>query len=398
MKHRLSKEVFGRDSDWDRELYGEDGLGTLQMIITAILSGGHVLLEDYPGSGKSFLAERLAACIKDDTHEKGFNIPAYKRIQCVPDLLPSDILGFHKPATNSEQAHFVHGPIFAYILLLDEINRTTPKVQSAMLEAMAEKRVTVDGTPYALGELFFVIATENPLDKVGTYPLPGASLDRFLFKRTLEPITREATVKIIVGSSSEGEAAFDRWCQLQNISTQSKDQKSPFPDRVVTDKELIDAKKAIETRVDLSLATINALIRVDELIQSCYDKPIDSPLVKGSRITFQEGSRPSPRTLKRLAGALKVMALICKGEELERQHQKEAEIGSKGKELERQRQKEADIANQLDKTPLETHPRLLKKIIADFLRHRVYPKGGGVSDKALERYLVAIAEAAIKVE
>jgi len=409
MKHRLSKDVFGRDSDWDRELYGEDGLGTLQMIITAILCGGHVLLEDYPGSGKSFLAVKLAACIEDDIPEEGFDIPAYKRIQCVPDLLPSDILGFHKPAMNSEPARFVHGPIFAYFLLLDEINRTTPKVQSAMLEAMAEGNVTVEGERHELGELFFFIATENPLDKVGTYPLPGASLDRFLFKRTLEPISKESTVKIILDYGADGglgERAFEHWCSSQNVvpPVPKKDEsREGWTKRKIKVTELNAAKKAVTANVSLSNATINALLKVDELIQGCYHEPIDSPLVKDSRITFQEGSRPSPRTLKRLAGALKVMALICKGEELERKKVDELrhQVGykiCKGEELERKKVSEAEIANQLDKTPLETHPRLLKKIIADFLRHRVSPKGGGVSAKALERYLVAIAEAAIKVE
>jgi MoxR-like ATPase len=346
------------------------------MILTAILSGGHVLLQDYPGSGKSFLAETLAACLHDDIPEEGFNIPAYRRIQCVPDLLPSDIMGCNKPAMNGEPARFIHGPIFAYFLLLDEINRTTPKLQSAMLQAMAEKKVTVDGVDKKLGEIFFVIATQNPLDKVGTYPLPGASLDRFLFKRTLEPISREATVKIIFGSGHDGETKFNDWCDSEKIPKPKEKTGHGYPDRQINATELIAATKAIERNVELSRATVNTLLKVDELIQACYDKPI----LRDSRITFEEGSRPSPRTLKRLAGALKVMALICKGEELEKQGVPDADIGA-----------------QLDQPTLETHPRLLRKIVADFLRHRVYPKGGGFSDKELERYLLAIADEAIKV-
>jgi len=376
MKNRLAKDVFGRDSDWDKELYPEGGLGTLQMIITAILSGGHVLLQDYPGSGKSFLVTKLAKCIHDDIPEEGFNIPPYKRIQCVPDLLPSDIMGYNKPAMDGVPAHFVHGPVFAYFLLLDEINRTTPKVQSAMLQAMAEGTVTVDGDDKKLGEIFFVIATQNPLDKVGTYPLPGASLDRFLFKRTLEPISKEATVRIILDSGDEGKEGFKKWCSSQNITPPDDKVNKTYADRKINAKELIAAKKTIEEKVQLSNATINTLLKVDELIQTCYEEPI----LRDSRITFEEGSRPSPRTLKRLAGALKVMALICKGEELEKQGVSDPEIGK-----------------ELDRTPLETHPRLLRKIVADFLRHRVYPKGGAVSDKELEKYLVAIADEAIKV-
>lgn len=386
MKNRLAKEVFGRDADWRdndwrEKLYsqgGGEGLGTLQMILTAILSGGHVLLEDYPGSGKSFLASELSKCLEDDLLEKSqkkTEIKDYKRIQCVPDLLPSDILGYNKPAQHGDQPQFVPGPIFAHFLLLDEINRTTPKVQSAMLEAMAEERVTVEGEPHQLGPLFFVIATQNPLDKTGTYPLPGASLDRFLFKRTLSPISKEACVRIMLESGADGKERFKDWCDKKGIQQPSDKANKVYVDRKVLGTELVAAKNAIKTKVRLSNATVDALLRVDELIFESYEKPFAD-----TGIRFEEGSRPSPRTLKRLAGALKVMAVIREGEKLQTQGLPDQEI-----------------ARRLDAGGLETTPSLIKPVVADFLRHRVYPKAGSsVSGKSLELCLVGIAEEAIK--
>ena len=394
MKNRLAKDVFGRDSDWRdsgwrERLYsqgGGEGLGTLQMILTAILSGGHVLLEDYPGSGKSFLASKLSECLKDDLveGEERTEIKKYKRIQCVPDLLPSDILGFNKPAQQGSKPQFIPGPIFAHFLLLDEINRTTPKVQSAMLEAMAEERVTVEGEPHELGPLFFVIATQNPLDKTGTYPLPGASLDRFLFKRTLSPISREACVRIMLESGSDGKKRFQEWCDKKNIKPPAENAEKVYADREVLGTELVGSKNAIKTKVRLSNATVDALVKVDEIIAESYNKPFAD-----TGIRFEEGSRPSPRTLKRLAGALKVMALIREGERIEK------EVLGTDKKMDEKKHQE--IGSKLDSCGLETTPALIKPIVADFLRHRVYPKAGGtVSGKALELCLVAIAEEAIK--
>jgi hypothetical protein len=154
--------------------------------------------------------------------------------------------------------------------------------------------------------------------------------------------------------------------------------KPTWADRQVKATELIAAKDAIRRKVSLSNATINALLNVDRIIQGCYRTPVDSPSVQDIPILFKEGSRPSPRTLQRLAGALKVMALICAGEEMEQRGVSDLEI-----------------AEALDRTPLETSPGLLRKIIADFLRHRVHPTREPERAKDLERYLVAIAERAI---
>ncbi|WP_375178911.1 AAA family ATPase [Enterococcus rotai] len=144
----------------------------LQLTVTAFLAGGHVLLEDIPGVGKTMMVKTLAKA----THG------TFNRIQFTPDLLPSDILGVSIYNTAEHRFEFHQGPVFTTVLLADEINRTTPRTQAALLEAMSEKHVTIDNHTYPLDEHFFVLATQNPLDYEGTYPLPEAQLDRFLFK------------------------------------------------------------------------------------------------------------------------------------------------------------------------------------------------------------------------
>ncbi|AEH51641.1 AAA family ATPase [Pseudothermotoga thermarum] len=141
----------------------------IKKILAAMLSDGHVLLNDVPGVGKTMLARSLAASI---------NL-SFNRIQCTPDLLPSDVTGLNILDTKQNEFVFKKGPIFTDIILVDEINRATPRTQSALLQAMAEKQVTVDGVTYHLSPHFFVIATQNPIEFEGTFPLPEAQLDRF---------------------------------------------------------------------------------------------------------------------------------------------------------------------------------------------------------------------------
>lgn len=147
----------------------------LQLILTALLGRGHLLLEDVPGVGKTLVAKALAKSIS----------ASFKRIQCTPDLLPSDITGTSIYNQKEQKFMFVPGPLFAQFVLVDEINRATPRTQSSLLESMAERQVTIDGRRYQLEEPFFLIATQNPVETAGTFPLPEAQLDRFLISLSL---------------------------------------------------------------------------------------------------------------------------------------------------------------------------------------------------------------------
>jgi MoxR-like ATPase len=147
----------------------------LKLVLTTILARGHLLLEDVPGIGKTLVAKALARSIT----------ARFKRIQCTPDLLPSDITGTSIYNQKEQQFVFVPGPLFAQFVLVDEINRATPRTQSSLLESMAERQVTVDGRQYNLEEPFFLIATQNPIETAGTFPLPEAQLDRFLLSLSL---------------------------------------------------------------------------------------------------------------------------------------------------------------------------------------------------------------------
>ncbi len=151
----------------------------IEMVVTCLLAGGHILMEDNPGTGKTVLARTLAQCISGE--KEGEHV-VFKRIQFTPDLLPMDLIGTHIFDDRNKEFVFKKGPLFCNVLLADEINRASPKVQSALLEAMAEHQITVADTTFKLERLFFSIATQNPIEMEGTYPLPAAQLDRFFMK------------------------------------------------------------------------------------------------------------------------------------------------------------------------------------------------------------------------
>lgn len=185
-----------------------DGLSTvikgkrdqLELFVTAYLSGGHVLLEDVPGLGKTTLAKALARLIGSGAGKKA---STFKRIQFTPDLLPNDITGVDVFNPIKQSFDFMPGPIFCDILLADEINRTTPKVQSALLEVMAERQVTTGGATRAISPAFFVVATQNPVESEGTYPLPAAQLDRFMLRISLGYPDESAELSVMHDDPSE---------------------------------------------------------------------------------------------------------------------------------------------------------------------------------------------------
>lgn len=177
--------------------------GQIELVLACLLARGHLLLDDLPGTGKTTLAKSLAEGLGG----------RFGRIQCTPDLLPTDITGFNLFNQKTREFEFHPGPVFSDVLLADEINRTTPRTQSALLEAMAERQVTIDAAPHPLVDTFFVIATQNPIDSHGAYPLPEAQLDRFAMRLEIGYPDREAQMAMLAATprefavADEGEAA-----------------------------------------------------------------------------------------------------------------------------------------------------------------------------------------------
>lgn len=174
LKENISRVIVGKERE-------------IELILASLFAGGHILLEDVPGTGKTMLLRAFAKTVGS----------GFKRIQFTPDLLPSDLTGINYYNQKTEDFEFRKGPLFTNIVLADEINRATPRTQSSLLEAMEEKQITVDGTTYPMGEPFFVMATQNPVESYGTFPLPEAQLDRFFMKISLGYMTREQEMAVI---------------------------------------------------------------------------------------------------------------------------------------------------------------------------------------------------------
>jgi len=218
---------------------------TIELVVMALLARGHVLIEDIPGVGKTMLAKAIARAVGG----------SFKRIQFTPDLLPGDVTGITLFSQKTEEFVFHPGPIFANIILADEINRATPKTQSALLESMEESQVTVEGVTRTLAQPFFVLATQNPIEYRGTYPLPEAQMDRFLMRIRLgyPGAAQEADMlarHLEAGSSEDGQAEPNQASALLNTI------------EAVTDVEKLCTLQKARMRVHVSAEVRNYIVAV----------------------------------------------------------------------------------------------------------------------------------------
>ena len=215
---------------------------TVRQLLVALLAAGHVILEGVPGTGKTLTVKALAKLIDAD----------FRRVQLTPDVLPSDILGTNIFDLNTREFILKRGPVFTEVLLADEINRTPPKTQSALLEAMEERQVTLDGISMPLPEIFWVIATQNSLEFEGTYPLPEAQLDRFLFKLVVSYPERAAEKQMLLNSETQANSGIAPMITIAEILTARQLVQQVTVKDVVLDY-LLEIVKRSRQHPDLSL-------------------------------------------------------------------------------------------------------------------------------------------------
>lgn len=255
IRGEVGKAVIGQDD-------------TVDLMLTALFSAGHILLEGPPGTAKTLLTQCFAAAIKLE----------FGRIQFTPDLMPGDVLGSNLFNFSTSEFNLTKGPVFTDILLADEINRTPPKTQAALLEAMQERKVTIDGTAHRLNDRFTVIATQNPIEQQGTYPLPEAQLDRFLFKHVLAYPSREEELAIVTAHGNR---------------TGMRTAKAFEVEAVVTAEELADA-----------VGSVAQVTLKDDVVAYIVD------VVRATRETPALSHGASPRAAAAIAAAARARAAL----------------------------------------------------------------------------------------
>ena len=249
-----------------RTVQGQDAL--IDLLLVSVFARGHCLVEGPPGTAKTLLARSVAAVMD----------LGYGRIQFTPDLMPGDVLGVNLFNFQTNAFKLTKGPIFADILLADEINRAPPKTQSALLQAMNERVVTIDGTDHSLGRNFFVIATQNPIEQQGTYPLPEAQLDRFLFKLVVDFPDRDAEIAILTRHAGQPLEFDARSAELR---------------KVMSAQDLVDGRALVDSiRLDASILTY-----IVDLIRATRN---DTDILHGA----------STRAADALAGAVRARAVV----------------------------------------------------------------------------------------
>ena len=229
----------------------------IDMLLTSIFARGHCLLEGPPGTAKTLLARCLSRVISLD----------FGRVQFTPDLMPGDVLGVNLYDFKSGEFRLTQGPVFTDILLADEINRAPPKTQSALLQAMNEREVTIDGTSYPLGAEFFVVATQNPIEQHGTYPLPEAQLDRFLFKLMVDFPDRETEVSILSRSASLPVETDKGRTELREVLTR---------DALQAGRKLVDGIRLDETILTYIVDLIRATRADAEILHGASTRAADA--------------------------------------------------------------------------------------------------------------------------
>lgn len=285
--NRLSQEL-------NQVVVGQSTL--IQQLLVALLSGGHVILEGVPGTGKTLLVKVLAQLVQAE----------FRRIQLTPDVLPADITGTNIFDLNTRSFSLKKGPVFTEVLLADEINRTPPKTQAALLEAMEEMQVTLDGESLPLPELFWVIATQNPLEFEGTYPLPEAQLDRFLFKLVVDYPDQAAEKQMLLNRQAGFAARRTDISRLQPVATVAQ---------ILEGRQAVREVKVSEAIIDYILALVRTSRQYPDLALGASPRAAGSWLQTSQAAAYLAGRDfVTPDDVKAVAHPLLCHRFILKPE------------------------------------------------------------------------------------